>query len=1279
MAVSSTVGVGIGPRNGFMFNYRWGKSRCSSLIVTRSYGVRKDTFFDDPSRGVGVGASARDYGKLIQEKEDLKVKLDKKTKEVRELEKNLAAAQSDNGRLELQLGAFKKPLEKQINELKSRLESSKKSGKDADESHKKVVSFLKAEHKREVEAKRVEHEKAMETLRQSAAPGLTLLAAERQRGVEDTKRELEVEHERALQELEENLQSRFEEQLKQEKEHGVNVKALRAEKVKLETENSTLRRDQIASMKRAKAALTKRDELQKELNGRRARASTDRPNYHTYREIYTELKSAGYDLLRPLGAACVKLLAESKLWRESAERFKRSPLVLLRSGNGPHVKRNEILMRDIIAFLDYRAEHTHATYLETEAMTAEYVSTLSSFSEVAHDHRLVANFLHFSDNQSDVETVTLVHFLSSIRPLQDRREELKAEVDRARAQGMTDELSRAHAKLGITVLLVSYFRACRATERRKALLNSQPIDKIISHRTDAFRQRLQACGAILESFADGKTDRDRPKLLQLRRDHAKLRQQYLDFVNTVSRRAQIEEDLGLTNPSELLVFDANQLKMIEASRREERELLTQLGVGVPRPRTQRERVVEKARRAPVAMATGISGKKELALRNRVIRLESPESREDLLRVTEENLERDTSILAARIERGHQEASLAQSQLNVANLQKKVTIIRDTIIDLNKNLSQQRYEEQQDTGSAAKSSSSPSKRQTRSLQRVSPGIGSLSKVRRGSRSRMARFTTSRPYSTRAYNTGAQDLENTAIQAKASLREAPNMPFTDCEPRSHEAPSMQEWEDEASSEPSDASYATSSSIGSNPSSQDIPIEIDIEEQFVHTFNIPEKDYRDAVMASPSSTAAFWSHSLYKSPQGQGIRIHYCKSLETAETQLQHFLNEPVLGFDLEWEQYARLETSGIKKNVSLIQIAAEDKIMLIHVACFQGDKAERLMPPTLRTILENPNVIKAGVNVNGDAKRMLMFFDIQMKGVFELSHMYRLVKYSTTQPSLMNFKFVSLAEQVHTVLLLPLLKSEVRTSAWSRALTPQQANYAAADAYAGYRLFHKLDNERKSMRPKPPRPPFLEAGAPIVLGDGSIVEKSKDRRRVKDSAAGGAAVVEDEDEFDEGTEFNEALEKFADTYEHPGASTEDGPPSEGSDDEPAAALYPDLSKAMADMEISSPPTADPWSSTTTQSTQLALADRWISTYTKCSPKTGPATLRAYHLWHHQTLTLQEVAQICRDPPLAITTVASYVMQAIKEEPGLEFDRKRAREALEVLPRGVWPAYGMVTGES
>jgi hypothetical protein len=477
---------------------------------------------------------------------------------------------------------------------------------------------------------------------------------------------------------------------------------------------------------------------------------------------------------------------------------------------------------------------------------------------------------------------------------------------------------------------------------------------------------------------------------------------------------------------------------------------------------------------------------------------------------------------------------------------------------------------------------------------------------------------------------------------------------------------------------------------------------EPQTVLPYRIPTEAFRKAAISSRSTDAAFWSHELYKGPEGGSPMVLYCTNFAMSETKAKLFLDEPILGFDIEWESGAKA-TNPAKSNVSLIQLAAGDKIGLFHIAMFSGDTTKQLMPPTLKTILESPNITKAGVNIGGDAKRLLTHLEVEMKGLFELSHLYQVVK---RNPGAINFKPVSMATQVEKVLLLPIKKDDVRTSAWSQKLAKEQSTYAAADAYAGFMLYHTLNNERKSMKPKPPLPAFWETGGPLVLGNGDKVHKGGKRTIGTTAVPETGAAIDEQEEAEEYFDALDGLERLDIDSERPaelsatgpdvttGISTIDYPslpemtPSRSeevllqAEEEPIQAEE-ELTLPRATAKIPATP-ASPMKGVPTRNNPLPCpenqaADTWIiarrSVQADSARKAATdSVLRAYHLWHLQQWELNEVARFCRDPPLALNTVATYVLEAVEKE-RLPFEKERLKAVLSELPKVVQRRYSHV----
>ncbi|KFY88392.1 hypothetical protein V500_06391 [Pseudogymnoascus sp. VKM F-4518 (FW-2643)] len=393
---------------------------------------------------------------------------------------------------------------------------------------------------------------------------------------------------------------------------------------------------------------------------------------------------------------------------------------------------------------------------------------------------------------------------------------------------------------------------------------------------------------------------------------------------------------------------------------------------------------------------------------------------------------------------------------------------------------------------------------------------------------------------------------------------------------------------------------------------------EEAEAHTplsFVLPAEVLQKAKDAAPDTPDSFWTHRLYTGPDNAKVKVHYCKSRHTTETVLQkHFLGKPILGFDIEWKIDAT-RFSSPKKNVSLIQLACEDRILLSHLALFPKDGIDDLIAPTLKTILEDANVSKCGVAIKADCTRIRKFLGVDTRGIFELSHLHRLIEGSAARnPTLINKKLVSLTSQASEHLSLPIFKGEVRGSDWSEPLSMEQILYAASDAYAGFILYDVLEAKRKALRPTPPRPYHAELGLPIRL-------------------ASGVELVTADDSLDDATAALEPRKTSPFAPQDPSLSI----PLE-TDDDPSSPTPTRTPKRPA-KKVQRP--ADP---------RVDAAAAFAVSYRAAHPSTtaAPAALRAYHIWSsHENLSIEQIAGLLRDPPLKIGTVRGYILEALRVE--------------------------------
>ena len=125
----------------------------------------------------------------------------------------------------------------------------------------------------------------------------------------------------------------------------------------------------------------------------------------------------------------------------------------------------------------------------------------------------------------------------------------------------------------------------------------------------------------------------------------------------------------------------------------------------------------------------------------------------------------------------------------------------------------------------------------------------------------------------------------------------------------------------------------------------------------YHIPDSKLRSAMLAEPSTTASFWHFSLYQGPGGDKdkVKVHYSRNRESTEKIAQLFLSEEVLGFDIEWKASSTAR-DGLLNNVSLIQIASEERVLLAHIAQYPNaaisakeQRTDDFVAPSLKKIM------------------------------------------------------------------------------------------------------------------------------------------------------------------------------------------------------------------------------------------------------------------------------------------------------------------------------------------
>jgi len=153
------------------------------------------------------------------------------------------------------------------------------------------------------------------------------------------------------------------------------------------------------------------------------------------------------------------------------------------------------------------------------------------------------------------------------------------------------------------------------------------------------------------------------------------------------------------------------------------------------------------------------------------------------------------------------------------------------------------------------------------------------------------------------------------------------------------------------------------------------------------------------------------------------------------------DKVLGFDLEWN--VTKQKNAPQAKVATIQLCTKD-----FCAIFQLHQLKEI-PPKLKELLEDESITKVGLHINGDRDKLLKDWSVHLANAIELS--------SLANAKLGHNKSWGLQKLCELVLGKILKKpNHIRVSQnWTNyELSPEQEEYAAADAYAGLLVHQRL---------------------------------------------------------------------------------------------------------------------------------------------------------------------------------------------------------------------------------
>ncbi|HEC04289.1 MAG TPA: 3'-5' exonuclease domain-containing protein 2 [Phycisphaerales bacterium] len=166
----------------------------------------------------------------------------------------------------------------------------------------------------------------------------------------------------------------------------------------------------------------------------------------------------------------------------------------------------------------------------------------------------------------------------------------------------------------------------------------------------------------------------------------------------------------------------------------------------------------------------------------------------------------------------------------------------------------------------------------------------------------------------------------------------------------------------------------------------------------------------------------------------RIHLIRTSAQVEEAVRELEKETLLGFDTETRPTFRADQS---YPPAVLQLAGKRAVYVFQLRHCG-------LPKSVRRLLANPEIVKAGVALDRDIKELRKLARFKPAGFVDVGELAR-------QAGCQNHGIRGLA----TLLLGFRVSKKCQTSNWAqRTLTRAQIEYAATDAWVGRKLYQKL---------------------------------------------------------------------------------------------------------------------------------------------------------------------------------------------------------------------------------
>ncbi|KAH8112253.1 hypothetical protein DFH11DRAFT_515747 [Phellopilus nigrolimitatus] len=421
----------------------------------------------------------------------------------------------------------------------------------------------------------------------------------------------------------------------------------------------------------------------------------------------------------------------------------------------------------------------------------------------------------------------------------------------------------------------------------------------------------------------------------------------------------------------------------------------------------------------------------------------------------------------------------------------------------------------------------------------------------------------------------------------------------------------------------------------------------------------------------------------------------------------LSGPV-GFDIEWRVIFRRNTP--MRPAATVQLSDHKMILVIQVSAMDG------FPKKLKEFLENPKIPKIGVNILNDGIKLARDYKVRPQGLVELGgllrqadvdYVERYFRFAEPKPakpafmtpkanntnsntSIMSAKadkaseatpkntpalkmrkpgsMISLAVVTAMYMERGLSKGPVRVSNWeARPLSEEQLEYAANDAHCALMVYDRLmDLAKQACVHLVPAKYTYDVFASVSAGAGKGAAGVKAPMLEPAPSISSAPSTSGSTSASSSTSVSRStLSSCSSRPEQAVAPATGIATTDASDSDIEVLEIRDVVREPGSRKAFPPP---PSAETTFMLASKPSSTKQVRQDRPNIPASQrPQHIRAYGLWHHKRLPVNEICCILRskENPLKVGTVISYVVGALQADPKLPFEHARLSALLRTEP--------------